>query len=175
MFSVSFIVVSLFQFVFKGTPLLIYLSVVTRNSDFDVDPTTENGMIPLAYVLYSIQLSYALIMGTISIFGYLLKKKLEIFYANFLDKFILGGIAAIIVLAILNYYLGDLYLYDVASYEFKNDSAKVQEEKRIPTIVMGLITILSLIAFTVLGWYGRKIFLKFKVMIEAYHEFMLSF
>ena len=53
-------------------------------------------------------------MGTISVFGYLLKKKLDLFYANFLGKFIIGGIAAIDCLAILNYYLGDLYIYDAA-------------------------------------------------------------
>ncbi|CDW90838.1 UNKNOWN [Stylonychia lemnae] len=152
------------------------LSVVSADSDMQLDPDSDNNLIALSYIICSIQLLESLLGYAISIIAFKIEKKRDMKLAKTLNRVTILAMIMYNIMIIVQFYLCDLYLFKVIEYNYSDDGDDVvSEKKKTPTIVLLVIILINMIGVTVLTYCARRLFLHYERLLGEYVMFLIKF
>eukprot|EP00347_Sterkiella_histriomuscorum_P016509 403352910 len=175
--STFFLLISILQFGFSSPPTFVTLCVISDDHKFLLQPTNENGLFPLSYSICGIQLIEGLIGYAISLIGFSIQRKKDYKLVKTLERVTIFAMIMYNMLIILQFYLCDLYLFRIISYDYNDQegSTDLGDIKRLPTIILLVIIIINMIGVTVLTYCARKLFSHYHSLLKDFSIFLLNF
>ena len=126
-----------------------------------------------AYVLYVFQIAYMAIFMSVAILGMMLRKDRDPSIAKKLEKYIVKSLIVHIVFVIISFYLSEVYISKLALYY--SNSQQASDLTKVPSILLLITSILAILFEATLTWKVRKIYRKFKSVLQKNRDFLLFF
>lgn len=154
--SIMLLGVSIFELILQNIPLLVSVSFIVKNDEkFDLWPSKESNTMSIAYALYIIQIAHSILLMSLGIFGYLIKTKQDVGFCQLVEKYILIFMGTFTIIIIASCVLSDLYMKNIALYNFKNNVEESFDYIQLPSVMSIVFSFIAFAIFILVAWRTR--------------------